>query len=87
MMIIIDRYILCFTKRGYSETQSLEIMIHFRDYEVMNPCSDKLTGAGLSISGDHDKVTGSLAPMAFLMQLWALMCGGTCEPVVYMANI
>ena len=53
----------------------------------MNPCSDKLTGAGLSISGDRDKVTGSLAPMAFLMQLQALMCGGTCEPVVYMANI
>ena len=54
---------------------------------MMNPCSDRLAGAGLSISRDRDKVTGSLAPMAFLMQLWALMCGGTCEPVVYMANI
>jgi hypothetical protein len=42
----------------------------------MNPCSDKLTGAGLSISGDHDKVTGSLAPMASI-NLWAIMCGGT----------
>jgi hypothetical protein len=30
----------------------------------MNPCSDNLTGAGLSISGDVDKLTVSLASMA-----------------------
>ena len=35
----------------------------------------------------RDKVAGSSAPVAFLMQLWALMCDRTCEPVVYMAKI
>ena len=35
----------------------------------------------------RDKVAGSSAPVALMMQLWALMCDRTCEPVVYMAKI